>query len=699
MTQSLYIAGADPLSGKSIIVLGMMQFLTRTYGRVGFFRPIVRTTAADDAMIHLVTERFGPGLEREEMAACTQEEALDLIGEDRYDELLKRILNKYKAIEGKCDVVLCAGTDYTGVTTPMEFDFNADAANNLGSQVITVVNGRRRTADQVADVAVGVLESLEDRTCDVLCLIVNRVDPERFEDVESELKRLVRARIPIFCLPETVTLGKPTVGQIARALNARCVKGDETDFDRDVLHNKAAAMQLPNFLDHVEEGSLIIAPADRSEIILGSILAHKSSAYPHLAGMVLTGDLEIAPQVMRLVDGLGSSAIPMCSVESDTYETAVRVEGVIPVIEPGCERKVAAALGLMDRHVDFDRIAERIEVGRPTRVTPLMFEYTLIEWARSSRRHIVLPEGDEDRILRAAETLLLRGAVDITLLGDPNVIREKSKSAGLSVDGVDIIDPSSSDLREKFAEEYYNLRKHKGISRQMAYDAMSDVTYFGTMMVRLDEADGLVSGAVHPTQDTLLPAFRIIGVQEGVSLASSVFFMCLRDRVLVFGDCAVNPDPNAEQLAEIAIQSAGTAETFGVEPLIAMLSYSSGESGKGADVDKVRKAVGLARDIRPDLVIDGPIQYDAAVDMETARIKMPESPVAGRATVFIFPDLNNGNITYKAVQRSSGAVAIGPVMQGLRKPVNDLSRGATVTDIVNTIAITAIQAQSMVHRA
>jgi phosphate acetyltransferase len=330
---------------------------------------------------------------------------------------------------------------------------------------------------------------------------------------------------------------------------------------------------------------------------------------------------------------------------------------------------------------------------RSARVTPLMFQHELLSRARAVRRHIVLPEGAEERILRAAEIVRLRDVVDLTLLGNPAEVGEKIAALGLSLAGVNIVDPLSSAWREDFGKTYFELRKHKGISPQMALDAMADASYFGTMMVHRGLADGMVSGAVHTTQHTIRPALEFVRTRPGVSIVSSVFFMCLPDRVLVYGDCAINPDPDAEQLAHIAVSSADTAQSFGVEPRVAMLSYSTGDSGKGADVDKVKEATRIARQLRPDLKLEGPIQYDAAIDPDVARVKLPKSEVAGRATVFIFPDLNAGNNAYKAVQRAADAVAIGPVLQGLNKPVNDLSRGCTVTDIVNTIAITAIQAQ------
>ena len=323
-----------------------------------------------------------------------------------------------------------------------------------------------------------------------------------------------------------------------------------------------------------------------------------------------------------------------------------------------------------------------------------MFEYSLFQRARSDRKHIVLPEGDDERILRAAEILRAREVVDLTLLGEERAIRNRAAALGLKLQDVAIVDPKTSSLRDEFIETLYQLRRHKGMTRDCARDVISDVSYFGTLMVHKDLADGMVSGAAHTTQHTILPAFQLIRTRPGVLVVSSVFFMCLDTRVLVYGDCAVNPNPNSAELAEIAIRSAETAAMFHIEPIVAMLSYSSGDSGQGEDVERVRAAVGLARQRRPELKIDGPIQYDAAIDVSVGNQKMPESKVAGRASVFIFPDLNTGNNTYKAVQRSSGAVAIGPILQGLNKPVNDLSRGCLVPDIVNTVAITAIQAQA-----
>jgi len=694
MKQGIYITSAEPGSGKSVVVLGTMEILSGQMVRVGFFRPAVQDEKVPDAITGLIRKRYRLDMPYEMMYGCTYEFVRQMLLDDRDDEILKLVLEKYKALEKVCDMIVCAGSDYTGAAAALEFDLNARLANNLGCAVLPVVKGHGRDTIQIVRAAQGLLESLEERKCDLFALVVNRV-PDRFVDeVSSEMKRVMPADVPAYVLPELSVLEKPTVGEIATALGAERLSGHEESFNREMKKFNVAAMELPNYLDHIEEGSLIITPGDRSDIILGSLLADASKTYPHIAGIILTGGLKPVPQVTRLIEGLGDSPVPLIVVGTDTYTTALNVSSIEGVLSPDNARKIAAALGIVEAKVKSAEIIGRLSTARSTRVTPLMFEYEIIQRAKSVRSHIVLPEGTEERILRAAEILRMREVVDITLLGNEEEIRQKAAALGTSLSGMKIIDPIKSERRQAYADAYYELRKHKGISPQMALDAMADISYFGTMMVHFGEADGMVSGSVHTTQHTIRPAFEIIKTKPGCSIVSSVFLMCLSDRVLVFGDCAVNPDPNAEQLADIAISSAETARMFGIDPLIAMLSYSTGESGKGAEVDKVREAAKIAKGRRPDLKIEGPIQYDAAVDAGVAKTKLPGSEVAGHATVFIFPDLNTGNNTYKAVQRSANAVAIGPVLQGLNKPVNDLSRGCTVTDIVNTVAITAIQAQS-----
>jgi phosphate acetyltransferase len=669
-----------------------MELLSRHVHKLGFFRPLVRDGETRDEAIRLITDRYHLPFPNRIRYGMTMEKARALVGEEKYDELLKRILEEYRSLESECDIVVSLGTGFHDIPPGLVLDFNIDVANNLGALVAPVATGYGRTPQEVIRRSFVLLNLLETKRCEVLALFVNRVAPERMDEIIGLVAK-GKTGAPIFALPELAVLAKPTVGEIAEDLGATRWSGEPESFIREVEDIKIGAMELPNFLDRLVEGTLVITPGDRSDIILGSLLADAASTYPRVAGLLLTGGLKPAPQVQRIIEGLRKSPVPVLTVGVDTFIAGTQASQVRGRIRPENPRKMAVALGHMEKHINAQALYQRIDLPRPARVTPIMFEHTLIEQAKSNRKHIVLPEGTEERILRAAEILLLRGVADLTLLGSMGEIEQKASSLGLSLKGATFLDPADSGRREEYAHTYYELRRHKGISEQMAFDIVADVAYFGTLMVHRGEADGLVSGAVHTTAHTLRPAFEIIGVKPGFSLASSVFFMCLPDRVFVFGDCAVNPEPTMEQLADIATSSAETARAFGIEPRVAMLSYSTGESGKGADVDKVREATRRVRSLRPDLPVEGPIQYDAAVDLSVAQVKLPGSQVAGRATVFIFPDLNNGNITYKAVQRSANAVAIGPVIQGLKRPVNDLSRGATVTDIVNTVAITAIQAQ------
>ena len=690
--KGIYIFGAEPDSGKSIVLLGLMDLLSRRVGALGVFRPLVREGETNDDALRLISSRYHLPLPGRVKCGMSYEEARKLVGEENYAELLKRIVEAYESLRSECEVIVSLGAGFHDISSGLVLDFNIDAGNNLGALAVPVVTGFGSTAQEIIRKSFVMLDLLETRRCEVLALFVNRVPPDRLDEVR-ELVAKRKPPVPIFVLPEIPILAKPTVGEIADSLGAIRWRGDPEGLGREVGDIKIGAMELPDFLDRLVEGILVITPGDRSDIILGTLLANSAATYPGVSGLLLTGGLKPALQVQRIIDGLLKSPVPILTLEGDTFSVGTRASEVRGRIRPETPRKVALALGHMEKHVDARALYDRIELPRQARVTPIMFEHTLIEQAKENRRHIVLPEGTEERILRAAEILLLRGVADLTILGPAAEIERKAASLGLSIKGASIVDPATSERRAEYARTYCDLRRKKGVTEQNAFDTVADVAYFGTLMVRCGHADGLVSGAVHPTAHTLRPAFEIIGVKPGYSLASSVFFMCLPDRVLVFADCAVNPDPTMEQLADIAIGSAETARGFAIEPRVAMLSYSTGESGKGADVEKVREATKRVRQLRPDLPVEGPIQYDAAVDPEVARVKLPGSPVAGRATVFIFPDLNNGNITYKAVQRSSGAVAIGPVVQGLKRPVNDLSRGATVTDIVDTVAITAIQAQ------
>jgi len=693
VSNSLYITSIEGQSGKAVVALALMEQLSGRIGSVSLFRPVVSEKPGSDALINLVMDRYGLRFSPEEMYGATMADARLLLAAGKYDELYSGILERYKSLQSRSEFVVSVGTDYSGVSTALEFGFNVEVARNLGSPLVPVVNGLGKDQGTLADAVRALTESLEEKKCDVLAVIVNRVERNQRDALIASMKKRPPDTKPVYVLPEEPLLEKPTVREISAALGAKLINGDVEWLDAAVNTIKIGAMELPNFLDYLEEGSLVITPADRSDIILGALAADRSSSYPRVAGLVLTGSLEPAPQVRRLLEGLRASPVPVLSVETDTFTTAMRVSAVRPSLNAENKRKIAAILGLVESAVDIPELLDRVAVTHSERVTPLMFQYELVRKAKQQRKHIVLPEGAEERILRAAEIVLLRDVCDITLLGNEEEVGQKASDLGLSLKGALIVDPRTSELLPVFGDAYYELRKQKGVSREMARDTMTDVSYFGTMMVHRGLADGMVSGSIHTTAHTIRPALEFVKTKPGISIVSSVSFMCLADRVLVYGDCAIVPDPTTEQLADIAISSAETTSGFGIEPRIAMLSYSTGESGHGIDVDRVREATRLIHERRPDLKVEGPIQYDAAIDSTVAKLKLPGSEVAGHATIFIFPDLNAGNNAYKAVQRAANAVAIGPVLQGLNKPVNDLSRGALVPDIVNTIAITAIQAQ------
>ncbi len=697
MSNSLYVTATEARSGKSAIILGVMEMLLRKIDRVGFFRPIISDVKDQDHDINLVSSHFELGIPYDKMYGFTGTEASNLVSLGKQTEMLEGIINKYNQLNDICDFVLCEGTDFVSSIAAFEFDINAEISKNLSCPVLLVTNAYQKgMEDTVRSVEVA-LKSLSGKRCHTIATIINRIGSKDGEAIIKLLKdKDLTGEQLIYAIPDEPYLGKPTMGEIAKLLGAEVLYGEE-QLNRHVYNFTVAAMQLHNFLTRIEPGSLIITPGDRSDIIVACLAAVSSASEQNIAGIVLTGGLKPEKPIWNLIKGF-PRMVPILSVKENTFPTATNANKIHATISPDDDRKIMQALAIFEKNVDTKQLEEKVITTRTTIITPKMFEYELLQKARMHKQHVVLPEGEEERILRAAETLLHREVVDITLLGNERQIREKIVQLGLRMSLANIIDPLKSDLFDEYVQTYFDLSKHKGITKEYARDMMRDVNYFATMMVYKGQADAMVSGAVHSTASTIRPALQIIKTKPGFSIVSSVFFMCLEDRVLVYGDCAVNPDPNADQLAEIALSSAQTAKTFGIDPVVAMLSYSTGESGYGADVEKVREATRIAREKAqesfPGLKIEGPIQYDAAVDSSVAKTKLLESDVAGKATTFIFPDLNTGNNTYKAVQRSAGAVAIGPVLQGLKHPVNDLSRGCTVTDIVNTVAITAIQAQS-----
>ncbi len=693
--KSLYLATTETHCGKSLVSLGIMDLLLRRTQRVGVFRPIIKCQGPDriDKNIDLLLKYFHLPWAYDETYAWRQLEALDLLAQGRHDDLINGVIAKYKALEEKSDFVLIIGSDLSAESAALDFDINVELAQSLGSPVLLVARGDKANMDEIVSPILMAVESFKRKGNQLVGTIVNRVDPDSLHEVRRVLREtLPEEAQPLGVIPADKDLASPSMAEVVEHLGAEVLYGKEL-LNYRVYEYMIIAMQMEHYLERLRKWALLITPGDRGDVILSAIQAHASGNYPRLAGLLLTTGVRPAPTVKRLLDGLPST-LPIIAVDSETFETARNLRSVRSYITADKEDKITISLRLFRHYADTDALLKRYADIKPRGIPPRMFLYNIMQQAKANKQHIVLPEGEDERILRAAERLLLQDVVDITLLGNEQKVRALIRRLGLNIpEDVPIIDPDTAPQLQDYAATYYELRKHKGITPEQALDIMHDISYFGTMMVYKGHADGMVSGAAHTTAHTLRPAFEFIKTKPGFSIVSSVFFMALEDRVLVYGDCAVVPKPTAEQLAEIAIASAETAQMFGIEPIVAMLSYSTGDSGHGEEVERVRKATQLAKERRPDLIIEGPMQYDAAVDPEVGRKKMPGSRVAGRATVFIFPDLNTGNNTYKAVQRETGAIAIGPVLQGLRKPVNDLSRGCTVEDIINTVAITAVQAQ------
>ncbi|WP_058105484.1 phosphate acetyltransferase [Maribacter dokdonensis] len=695
MSKAIYIVTTEPNSGKSIISLGLMQLLLGRTAKVGYFRPIIDDVpeGKTDNHIDTVLSYFNVDMKPEEAFAYTRSQVVQLKNLDKDDEIVGHIIHKYKTIEKKFDFVLVEGTDFSGEGAIIEWDINVLIAKNLGIPAVILASGKNKTLDELVGNLYMAYDSFKEKGLDVLLIVANKVQPENVSIVSEGLKEKLPNDVLVATIPVNPILGSPTLKEIAQELDAKILFGEDY-INNQVGSFSVGAMQLRNYITHLKDDSLVITPGDRADIILGALQANISTNYPSLSGIVLTGGLLPEESIIKLIEGL-SDIIPILSVARGTFHVTNKIGTIRPRIYAENTEKIQTSIQEFEKHIPTKELAERLITFKAKGITPRMFQYNLLQKAKSSKKHIVLPEGSDERILMATKMLIDAEAVTITLLGNRDQIISKITELDIDIDlsTINIIDPTTSDNFLDYATTLFELRKHKNVNLAMAKDLMEDVSYYGTMMVYKGHADGMVSGAVHTTQHTIRPALQFIKTKPGVSIVSSIFFMCLPNRVTVFGDCAINPNPTSEQLSEIAISSAATSAAFGIEPKVAMLSYSSGASGVGEDVDRVRKATEIIKDKRPDLKVEGPIQYDAAVDAKVGLSKLPESEVAGQASVFIFPDLNTGNNTYKAVQRETGALAIGPMLQGLNKPVNDLSRGCTVDDIFNTVIITAIQAE------
>jgi phosphate acetyltransferase len=695
MIKSVFIATTEPYSGKSIVALGVVNMLLAKAHKVAYFKPIINDDPSDrkDVDIQTVVEYFGLPVAYEDTFAYTRQQAMQQMEAESRSRLIETVISKVKKLEDSYDFTVIEGSDYLGEGTAFEFEANLTIAKNLGAPVLLVVSGSGKLSSQIVSSVQSALHNFAIRDVQVLAVVVNKVRSEAVNEVTQLLNDLALKDTIISVIPEDKNLQNPTMKDIHDQLGGTLIAGED-QLSNQVDNFVTGAMHLPHFLDHIKENVLIVTPGDRGDIIIGALQANLSTNYPKVAGIVLTGGITPEEPILRLIEGLQSS-VPIIALKTSTFRTTALLGVINSRITSTNTKKIELAINTFEKYIDVAALDEKIITFEAEGITPHMFQYQLSKKAKSSIKHIVLPEGNDDRILKAAARLINQDVVKLTILGDAAEISKSIKRLGLNLDmtQVSIVDPTASEHFADYAQTLYELRKNKGVTLEWANDTMADVSYFGTMMVYKGHADGMVSGAVHTTQHTIRPALQFVKTKPGISVVSSVFFMCLPHRVSVFGDCAVNPDPTAEQLAEIAISSAESSKRFGIEPKIAMLSYSSGTSGEGADVDKVRQATAIVKQKRPDLKVEGPIQYDAAVDPTVGRQKLPGSEVAGQASVLIFPDLNTGNNTYKAVQRETGALAIGPMLQGLNKPINDLSRGCTVDDIYNTVVLTAIQAQ------
>jgi phosphate acetyltransferase len=685
--QSLYISPQEIESGAVVVSFGLMALLKRKYEKVAFFRPIVSQIPNND--IDLIVNNFKLQMDKKDCFGVDIQRAKELISANKTDKLYEILIEKYENLKANYDFVLIQGVSEDSLSMIADFDINLELAKNFDTNFVAVLNGKEKTYTQLLEDISMEEANIKHSGCVHFATFINRTNKEYISDIESSKKDYL-----LYCIEEVQELSALTIWDIQNRLNAQVVFEVPEYLHRTIDHIKVAAMSFDNYIKYIEPNDLIIVPADRSDIVVGSIAAVHSKTIPSISCILLTGDMKLKKPIKELLKGFNEH-IPILKVQENTFEIAKKVSDIKAIIKADNKRKTSIIEGLFTTSVDIEAIEKHLLIESPHIVTPLMFEYSLLKRARENKQTIVLPEAKDERILKATQILLNSDVVDIVLLGNELDIKHRASLLGLNIDKAKIIDPTTSKQLPFLSEEFYNLRKDKGLTLEQATETLQTIpNYFATMMVQTGLAGGMVSGSISTTADTVRPALQIIKTKPGINIVSSVFFMCLDTKVLVYGDCAINLDPTAVELADIAKSSAQTAQAFGIEPKVAMLSYSTGQSGSGDDVEKVKEATKILQD-EGKLLVEGPIQYDAAIEKSVAAQKLPNSLVAGDANVLIFPDLNTGNNTYKAVQRSSGAVAIGPVLQGLNKPINDLSRGCLVSDIVNTIAITAIQAQAI----
>ena len=693
----LFLAPSGSEVGLTTIALGLVRALDARGVRVGFCKPIGQRVAHDDGperstLFIRSTTTLQPA------DPIYPAEAAQLISSGETEQLLEKVIAKFHESRADADVMVVEGIVHSP-EWPTAAAINKKLARALSANVI-LVGAMHRTSPEEFDslMELSVREFGGIASGNVLGCIINRVPISYGNQLDAIRESLPKScaffehsKLPIIgAIPEKPSLAAPRTIDLARHLSARIIHHGDIE-TRRVKNFTLLARSVPNMLGAFKPGALLITPADRADVVIAASMASLNMVT--MAGILLTGDTELPPGILDLCRPALDTGLPILAVEMNSWQTATMVSNMSSEVPIDDLERVRRSMEFISSRIDAVWLAERAAVPVEARMSPAAFCYRLVSLARKSPKRIILPEGAEPRTIRAATLCARRGIARCVLLGDPATIHQVAEGQEVRLHpDIEILDPAV--VRQRYVKPLFEMRKHKGISEKEAAEMLEDNVWLGTVMLALGEVDGLVSGAIHSSANTIRPALQIIKTKADAKVVSSVFFMCLPEQVLVYGDCAVNPDPNAEMLADIAIQSAVSAETFGLTPRVAMISYSTGESGTGSDVEKVREATRLAREKRPDLLLDGPLQYDAAANAEVAAQKAPDSPIAGRATVFIFPDLNTGNTTYKAVQRSANVLSIGPILQGMRRPVNDLSRGCLVEDIVYTIAVTAVQAQA-----
>ncbi|MEL6116459.1 phosphate acetyltransferase [Photobacterium sp. SP02] len=710
MSRTIMLIPVGAGVGLTSVSLGVLRAMERKGVRVSFFKPIAQPRHGGDQP-DLTTSIIRANSDMQIAQPVSMAEADELIRSDQSDVLLEDIVARFKEATEGAEVALIEGLVPTR-KHPFANQINYEIAKTLDAEIVFVVSPGTDNPAQLKErieIACSNFGGIKNKH--IAGVIVNKLNApvdaegrtrpdlsEIFDGSDSVMPTHVEV-MQVFnsspirvlgCAPFNAELIATRATDIAKHLNADIINPGEID-SRRIKSITFCARSIPNMVEHFRPGSLLVTSADRPDVVVAACLAAMNGV--EIGALLLTGGYELPATVEKLCKRAFETGLPVMIAKGNTWQTSLNLQSFSLEVPADDKERVEMVNEYMASHIDGQWIESLSEgSARERRLSPPAFRYQLTEYARRAAKRIVLPEGDEPRTVKAAAICAERGIAECVLLGNPAEIKRVAEQQGVVLGaGVDIIDPAS--VREQYVARLVELRKNKGMTEVVAREQLEDTVVLGTMMLEQDEVDGLVSGAVHTTANTIRPPLQLIKTAPSASLVSSVFFMLLPDQVLVYGDCAINPDPNAEQLAEIAIQSADSAKAFGIEPRVAMISYSTGNSGQGADVDKVREATRIAQEKRPDLIIDGPLQYDAAIMENVAKSKAPDSPVAGKATVFVFPDLNTGNTTYKAVQRSAELVSIGPMLQGMRKPVNDLSRGALVDDIVYTIALTAIQAK------